>query len=290
MKSKKYWITVVVLLAGFHLYLDRCIATDGKYFHSKANGYSIAIPKGWVKVPEDVVQKTLVATLTGEFRKSHKFEAVVAINLKENFIEYPYCIVQVIRFSDYGIKRPLKKNEIAYVVKAFTQLDVEDVSEEAVEKHISNDFKGVISEIEMNKVSIDEQNMVYEFRVETEIATLGRVRGLVIGHIGRYAMVQLMFYALDSDWSRLEEDRTFIFDSFQFDSGMRYEDASGKWSNILNRLGESAAKGLAYALIALFLGLIAGLYGLVKRLFRPKKKSVDEGILKVPEHQEDTKK
>jgi len=219
---------------------------------------------------------TFNAALTEEARKTYSFEAALAVDWIDKWLRYPYLLIQVIEYSDSGIKRPLTKNEITYFLKAITGLDVDDVIKESMEKHVSEDMRSIISDVALNKVSFDEQNMVYRFTIQSEMATVGKVRGLAVGHIGRYAAIQLMFYCLEPDWLSFENNRNLMFGSFRFDPGIRYEDAPSDSPGILNRLGEAAARGMAYVLIAVVLGLILGLFKLITNLIRPMKKPGDE--------------
>ncbi len=246
MRARYFLLMLPVVFFAAFLSMGRCSVENRRYFHSQANGYSVAIPEGWKQVPNDVMNHTFNAALTEEARKAYNFEAALAVEWIDKWLRYPYLLIQVIEYSDSGIKRPLTKNEITYFLKAITGLDMDYVIKESMKKHVSEDMRSIISDVALNKVFFDEQNMVYRFAIQSEIATVGKVRGLAVGHIGRYAAVQLMFYCLEPDWPSFENKRNFMFGSFHFDPGMRYEDAPNESPGILNRLGEAAPRSMVY--------------------------------------------
>ena len=280
MKAKNYFIFIMItaicgtLLASID---NNSVALEKEHqrYHSQVNAYSIAIPESWKKVSDDVMKQTLNAVLTEEAKKTLTIDTIIAKEVLDKKIQYPYLVIQVMKYSDYfGTKQRLSKNQITYLLKVFTGQDIDPFNKNMVVE----DMRSMITEISTNVVSFDKQNMVYKYRVESEIVILGKVKGFVVGHFGRFAVIQLMFYCLESDWSRYENERNLMFDTFHFDTGMQYEDApeddvTANESSILDRLGKAAGRGLAYALIAVVLGAIVGVFKLIGILSQPEKKS-----------------
>ena len=223
MKPKSALLLLLVAFGTALLSVDTHSAERQRVFHSEANGYSVTIPEGWKQVPNDVLENSINMTLTGEGRRAYNFEAAIATDSTDRWLDYPYLLIQVIRYSGFVGKQDLKKNEIAYFLKAITGLDVDNAAQEA-RKNLSDGMQSMVSDQTIGRVSFDEERMVYRFGVQSEIADVGKIQSSAVGHIGRYASVQLMFCCLESDWSRFENERNLMFDSFLFDQGMRYQE------------------------------------------------------------------
>ena len=109
-----------------------------------------------------------------------------------------------------------------------------------------------------------------------DVAGVGKVKGQTRGYFGKYAVIQVMFYDLESNWSYSMLERNTILNCFEFDPSMAHDEVFKNNVGIFDRLSQAALKGISYALIAVVLGLIFGLFKLIKNLIQPKKKSKAE--------------
>lgn len=224
----------LILLVALLLPVDTHSAERQRVFHSEANGYSVTIPEGWKQVPDEVFEEMFKAVLTEEGRTISNFEALFAVKWSDNQVESPYLVIQVIKYSDYLGKQQLAQNEIAYFLKAVTGLDMNNAAQEA-RKNMSDDAKSRMSDVSAGRVSFDEKRMVYRYGAQAEIAGVGKAKSVTVGHIGKYATVHLIFFCLELDWFRFENERNLMSDSFLFDQGMRYQDAPSKGSRIFDQ-------------------------------------------------------
>lgn len=241
---------------------------EQRRFQSRINGYSLIIPEGWSQVPEDVMNNSFNAALKAEARYKFDFEAFIAKEWTNELLVYPYLAIQIIKHPN---NRQLTQDEAPSLIAALTGLNVEEGVAEGVDQYGTEDIRKAMSDVAADKVSFDTQNMVYRNSFEAEVSGLGKVRGLMVGQIGRYAIVQLMFYCLESDWARFENERNLMVNSFRFDVGMRYEDVPSAPSHMFDRLGRAFARGISLAIIAGVFVIIAGVFKLVSNLIRPKK-------------------
>jgi len=247
MKSKKYWITAAVLLAGFHLYLDRCNATEAKYFYSEGNGYSMAIPHGWTQVPDDILRQALDKSPSGEAKQRllSQYEVAFQHEAAGRRLQYPYVLVEVINYSEDGLNGQPNEHDFDYLAK-----------------DIARKPSGVL----------DKNNRIYKFNLEMEVANLGKVKTQTVGHFGRYATVQLMFYDLKSHWSQSKADRDLVFGSFQFIPAMAYNEAvarparPGFWER-------RAMEALPVTVLVVIVGGISAIAGLVAGIAKRRKRN-----------------
>ncbi|TKJ34661.1 MAG: hypothetical protein CEE38_17480 [Planctomycetes bacterium B3_Pla] len=274
MRARKHRTLILALLLEFIL-CSVGSTVEQRRFHSQANGYSLTIPEGWKQAPEDVMDQTFGAAFMEDPRSTFEFEAIFAKEWVNNLLTYPTLIVQIIR---YPKNQQLTKEESHFFVEAFTEAitgsdvdDTEDAITEGIDKYGVANFRGMVSAVAANRVSFDKQTMVLKYSVEFDVERVGTVKQLVVGHVGRYAVVQLMFQCLASDWSHFENESNLMFNSFRFDVGMRYEDVSSAPPGIFDGLGRAFAQGISLALIAGALAIIAGVFKLGGKLIRPKK-------------------
>lgn len=212
MEAKKCWITAVVLLAGLHLCLDRCMGTEPNRFQSEINGYSFTIPEGWIQMSDDSLRQALDKLPSGEAKQRllSQYEAGFQLETADQRLQYPFLVVEVIDYSEDGLNG---------------QPDEDGFDNLA--RHIARMPSGVVVG-KMNQpltgVVVDKTKPLLKFELEMEVAGVGRVKTQAVGYFGRYAMVQLMFCDLESNWTHSYIDRDLIFRSFQFIPAMAYKE------------------------------------------------------------------
>jgi len=251
MKSKKYWFTAVVLLAGFHLYLDRCKGTEPNCFHSEINGYSFTIPDGWTQVPDDILRQALDKSPSGEAKQRllSQYEAAFQLEAAGGRLQYPYVAVEVINYSEDGLNGQPNEDDFDYLARDMARKP-----------------SGVL----------DKKNRLYKFDLEMEVANLGKVKTQTVGHFGRYATVQLMFSDLKSHWSQSKANRDLIFGSFQFIPAMAYNEAAarpvrpGFWER-------RAMEALPVTVLVLIVGGIGAICGVAYFILKTLRKGKDTG-------------
>ena len=262
MYSTKWLVLLLLVLSLSALpFTDICSAGPSKLFHSKANGYSLAMPEEWKQVPDSVLNNIMSASLTEDFRNTFEFETAFAKEWVDEMLIYPCLLIQIIKYPN---NRQVTKDDFSSFIEVITGLDVVDDIKEGVAKYAHADKRGMISDVTVSNVSVDRQNMICKYTLESETETAGSVKGMAVGHFGRFAVIQLMFYCQKSDWSRFEKDRKLIFDSFRFDSGMQYDeplatDPVGSPRPSLSWF-QAFGRGLVYGLLGVAIAVIVFLW------------------------------
>jgi len=281
---------LLLLLVVFLLSVDTHSAEKQKVFRSEANGYSVTIPEGWKRVPDATMRAHFYLALPEEgLDIMDRHETALAHELAEGyFLQYPYLLIQVVKLSDQVASRPRTDDYLAGLIETLTGFDMSDSIEGDIENHLSDDMRRWViatpmilgsqrgldwveaenvgwDNFNLYDVSWDEDRMIYTHGREMDLGIHGKVKELVVGHIGRQAIVQLMFNCLEADWSRFENERNLMLNSFAFDKGMQYQHAPSTGQRILNAMDWVGAKGLIFAFVAVVFGLIVAVLRPAKR-------------------------
>jgi len=216
-------IPIIVLLfviwTPFSTYNNECYGGERKWFHSEENGYSIAIPDTWIQIPDELIRQASNLMLSKEGELKVLYETGFQPEGSEDWFEYPHIIVQVIKYANFGVHRQLTIDEIVDTLMRFTGKDVSKVTG----KYMGREILIFIDNVEIGKVSVDEENLRYFYISEANFSYSVRQKSYVMGYPGRFSLVQLMFISdKESDWHRFENDIGLMFQSFKFDPETAY--------------------------------------------------------------------
>ncbi len=263
---KKCWILVILILLSTPLLFHKCVALgeEEQRFHSPTNGYSVVIPKGWKQVPQEVVNQAFKAGFA-ENKLTFDIETVLAVEFNENELKHPYAIIQVKSYSKYGANWPLTKEEIKKLFKEITPviLGLGDTKLENVEEFFSESIHGMISQMEVGKVYLDNKNMSFLFGLDMEVVNLGTIKTLTFGKFGRYGYVKITFCCLESALHRFSNARDVILHSFQFDSDTDYKGAQTKRISNYKKRNSFWEDSLVDLCVYGSIGLVVFLIGIV---------------------------
>lgn len=263
---------LLALIFVFAFSCSECLAIEHVRFHSTANGYSIEMPKDWTKLPDNILQGTFKQLIAKAIEPPiFIWEVAFQPETKGLQLQCPYAIVQVSQYSDCGLNRQMYQNEISEYVKTMTGYEIEDT----IERGFSAENQELLSSVEYGKVLLDSKNRCYLFNVEMNATGGSKVKGQMKGYFGKYAIIQVMFYDWESNWSNSSLERNTFFNSFEFDPSMAYDETLKNKVGIFDRLGQAGLRGIGYALIAVILGLSIGLFKLANNLIHSKKKPKD---------------
>lgn len=258
MNTKQKIILIMLVSMGLSLDCDNCFALESGRFHSETNGYSFAIPNGWVKIPANIVQERSELVLSANGQSDISYEAAFQTTSKEKWFQYPYVLFQVLEYSHFGLNRQPRESEFKSILSAISGIDVTDV----VERITTPEVKQIYSDIGRGKAYLDTENRLYMFGMEANVAPVGRIKGKIIGYIGKYAIVQVMFYDTVTNWERSKPDMDLIFGSFRFDTATEYKSNEGVWTmengSVLWRLLKAFVGG-AGAFLVIAIVIIGGL-------------------------------
>jgi hypothetical protein len=231
MTVKKCWFFVILILLSAPLLFHKLIAQgeEEQRFHSLTNGYSVVIPQGWRRVPQEVVNRAFKVGFT-ENKLNFNIETVLAVEFNEYELKHPYVIIQVNNYSEYGVNEPLTKEEIQKVFKKTTPeiLGLGDTKLENMEEFLSESMRGIISRMEVGKVYLDNKNMSFLLGLDAKVVNLGKIKTLRFVKFGRNSYVKITYCCLESAWHQFSNARDVILQSFKFDADTDYEGAQTK--------------------------------------------------------------
>jgi hypothetical protein len=230
-------IKYAMVLAAIGTY---CPSSDAKPFHSARYGYTLEIPADWTEIPGAEIQAMLKAMQNSNAKSTINYDSAFQPKSNERWFEYPYVVIQVISYKQFGSDRQINEDEFPQFVKSITGMDLG----KAVDSTVSPNLRSVVS----------------------------NVQGLLIGYFGHESLVQINFCTKDSDSDRYDTLRQRILDSFRFDPEKDYSVAAAT----ANPSGHSLWSGVGEKAIAG--AIIGGLIGVASYLkSRFKKSSPTQG-------------
>jgi hypothetical protein len=112
------------------------------------------------------------------------------------------------------------------------------------------------------------------FGGEAAVAPVGMVKAKCVGNFGKYAVVQVMFYDIASNWDRSKPDRDLVFGSFRFDPAFEYDETAANSAGFFERIGIRAVGGMLSGLIV---GGIVVAWGYIAKKTKEPQKAEPEG-------------
>ena len=183
--------------------------------------YTITPPDGWVRIPQDVVQKTMQAVMDG--KSATTVDAVFQLQGRPWF-SYPYVMEIIRQMTGPGFMDKSKGNITPQVQKILDGNSM-TISELDTISHTSNAF---------------HQQVVEPF---------GKITGMMNSHFGSHGMVNINSYAREDDFARYMPQFSQINNSFQWNSGEEYQGKKPfNKDRMLGRVG-------AYGIIAIIVGV-----------------------------------
>ena len=264
-KKEKFLVLVLVLLLVVALSCDKCLAIEQVRFHSETNGYSFAIPEGWIQIPEDIVQQTYRKAVSAKTTSIIKYEAIFQLASQESWLEHPLIIIIVVKYSNLGLSRRPLPNEFVDIVKALTGYDVTGVKKVFTNQRI----KGAITDINIGKAVVDKDNRRYKLISEIERTDLKYDKYDIVGYFGKDIIVQISFNCHNSsDWDKFKVNRDYIFGSLKFDSPPAYTIpfvANPQRQPFWEKISVDVAIYGILALVIILIGLVGSIFIVKKR-------------------------
>jgi len=257
--------------------LENCLAGNGNNYHSNENGYTLEIPNGWEQIPDNIIREYVRQLASEEGQSTIFFETAFQPKAKEGlWFQSSYAIVQIVKYSNLFPNWQPKENEFEYLVKQMSGIDTVKV----VDKVLSPTARNFVTDSTIGEVYFDRNNKLYVFSLEIKQPNDESIKGQIVGHFGKYAIVQVMFYDSESNWSESEAERKIVLASFDFDPAFKYvpiESSLGIYEGIETKADKSAFRRLleafvggAGAFLIIVFVIIGGLF--LKGLFSNKKK------------------
>lgn len=190
-------------------------------FHSDRYGYSLELPEGWVAVPDDVLKMATDAMVSPRAPNKLTIDAAFQRAAAPHWLAYPYVMVQVVPYAHFGSSGQLPESHFATVTSTITGLDMDKVMDEA----LTPEARQWVDGIQMGKPALDMARRRFVYSIDMDVQGVGPVRGLMAGHFGKEALVQVMFYATPDQWDSAAAERDQTIESFAFDPATAYDPA-----------------------------------------------------------------
>jgi hypothetical protein len=257
--------------------LENCLAENGNNYHSNENGYTLGIPGGWQQIPFNIIREYLRQLASPEGQSTIFFETAFQREAKDGlWFQSPYAIVQILKYTDFFPNWQPKESEFEYIVKQISGIDPVKV----VDELLSPAATTFVTDPTIGQVYLHLNNKLYTFTLEIKQPNDQSIKGQIVGHFGKYAIVQVMFYDLESNWSESKSERNILLSSFDFDASFRYvpiENSLGIHEGIETKADKSALKRIFEAIVGgagAFLIIAAVILGglFLKSLLSNKKK------------------
>lgn len=254
----KTWL-ILLLTAGTCIWppCSQAASHQGKRY-----GYHVTIPADWTAIPSNVIEEMARAVRNPNSKNVVIMDAAFQPVSQERWFKYPYVIVQVIPYANYGVTRQVNEGEFEGLIKAMTGMNLD----KAMDSALSSDARSIMSDPSIDRPQLDKKRRRFLVSTNMTVAGSGKVRGLIAGYFGRESLVQVCFYATEKDWNRHISTGRSIVDSFRFDPAKDYSVAVAAANptkrSIWSGVGEKALTG---ALMAVVVGLISGIASINKK-------------------------
>ncbi len=272
MKRNQTAHTQVGILATILLSCSVGFSLEPNWYHSPANGYRLAIPQGWVQIPDSVLHEMTSRVLSAQGKSRISYETGFQRGTKGRWFECPYVLIQVLPYSSFGLNRQIPKSEFGNFVRVISGLDLRDLTENT----LSGEAQKLGSDLDFGKAYLDTEHNFFVLALEMHVANVGKIKGQVVGYFGRDAIVQINYYDREPNWIRSKAERDLILSSLQFNASKAYDQAYGSESSFSDRLGQAALKGVIQTGVFVLVGLGCALLAVLRQLLRRPKQSKAE--------------
>ena len=216
-------------------------------FTSPGNGYTVRFPADWKRVPDEDVRTASASLAKIPNAQNVSWEAVYQAPKAAASFRYPYVILQV---TSYGGGQ-IDDAGVEAAVKAMGDIKkIPRTGDESVDKVLA-------SPDAFKTPQYDATNHVVYQPIEMNVAGVGPVSGLAVGHFGRNAMVMVMCYDRAADFEKSRPTFNQIAASFQFDPSATFQPHNA----FLSGVGKGAING---AVIGALGGALVGVFAMLK--------------------------
>ena len=226
-------------------------AAHATTFSGHLHGYRIDLPDGWIEIPYEVIRETFANAAVPGSSVKLEFDAGFQLETEERWLAYPYVVVQVMRYQAFGMTSQPRDEDLPMIVGSMTGIDVNQVLRDTV----SQETNGLIGDFTFTQPVLEPARRRYLWDTKMDVQGVGPVRGLMIGHFGRDAIVQVMFYATPDDWDAHAADRQAIIDSFRFTESKAYDESLAAQS-LAGKRGFSWVSPISGAVAGIVVGFL----------------------------------
>ncbi len=168
---------------------------------SEKYGYTVESPRSWMTVPDEILSEHADRVLEPDSKVL--FDAALQPDDIENWLDYPYVLIQVTPYRRLGIERTPGLEDIRGFVR--------DLAGPGVTAGPTGEADSAFQ-----KPHFDEAELRLTHDADNEVPDGGVVRARAVARFGRTAFVQAVYYDRMEDWSRREDERAQLLDSLAF--------------------------------------------------------------------------
>lgn len=194
-------------------------------YHSERHGYSLTLPIGWERIPDNAVQQKLTnMRLQGiDTSSTSSWDAAFQPKNAVHWSGYPYVIVNVIPYTRMGLSRQINEDEFDDLINVLTRGNLASVLEQAWDEALGEKMSLDGDGKDSVNVTVDRSGHRYKIETISNVQGVGRVRSILFANLGREAHVQVQIYARDDQWSEFTSICGQIAASFRFDTSKAYD-------------------------------------------------------------------
>lgn len=196
---------------------------EPKRLHRESHGYSITVPRGWVRIPKSELNMMSSAAFTDEVLEAIDLDLAFQKRASEWFA-HPYVIVQI---QKYPNGRQPGKQRIRQFLEEITGIEREDV-----DKMLKKGFREIITDLEKGRLEFSPKEKTYTWEFRIRVPEFGTVHGYSRGHFGRKSVIMVTCCALEGDFKKYKPTFLRIQESFAFDPGLEYLEIEWYESNL----------------------------------------------------------
>lgn len=208
-------LSLIILV---NIFLTKNAEAENSIYHNSENHFSFKIPDGWMKTPQDVVDKW-TKLLEQEANKANvslpdAFRPIAVFQLKKssNWPDTPYfkIVIDQGKVSKRVIKGLISSGEYK---EAFDK----GVSE------VGRILPSLASSLKIGKPTFDDKRKLLLSKGSSSVTGTGKVISLAALFLGSEIQVNFGFYSLEPDFQRYIVDFSEVINSFKFDPSYEYE-------------------------------------------------------------------
>lgn len=249
---------LIIILFSLIIFPFSAIAENLNYTNQQ-NHYSFTLPSGWVEIPKTKIDEAVqsVSDQTG----TQSIDIITGFQL-ENVpdFQYPYIMIQ-----EYKVDTPSYND----VMKKFESAEFSETANKTIDE-----YSELMTNTSIENPFIDKKRNIIFMNIESEVANIGNIKGLMALFLGKESITQLIFYSLESDYSQNLAIFNQIIDTFEYAPGYEYDEEKVKNNvspSIFDGIIEAGVSGAINGVfIILFVGIIILIYKFFSRLKRKK--------------------
>lgn len=229
-------------------------------YNSFACGYSISIPDDWVQVPEETLAaKAIDLPTTGH--PASKIDVAFQPKRSASTLDYPYILVEVLRYSEMGIPQQVDDREINQIVQKTTGLDPANPFTEDTQVVEGG---GEVEPLD-GVLNFDNKSRRFTCSTAGRQANLGLTRTRQWGFFGKDAMVLVTLHEKGRGSDRLRDMARAVAGSFKFEIGREYQPAFTLSDALAmtRQLVDAPNLGMVVTLVCVFTGVLFAVIALI---------------------------